>query len=182
MPSHPHHRRSLVIVAFVLMSGFLGPVVRAQQPATVQETIPSRWSLGARGGVSLDPKQVYFGVQVTSPGLARSGHLIFRPNFEVGVGEDTTLLTGNLDVLYWAQIPNQPWKLMFGASPRVVYEKQDAFPGCDPEIFDCSGSSTGGGLSMVVAMEHKSGFSIELRTGGGEGHELQFGVAYVFKK
>ena len=64
------------------LSFFLGVVIFSSTPALAQDG-------GIRGGISVDPDQFYFGGHLeTSPLVDR---LYFRPNVEIGIGDDLTL-------------------------------------------------------------------------------------------
>ena len=54
--------------------------------------------VGVQAGASADPDQFYAGVHVETGELAE--HLRFRPNVEVGVGDDVTLVTLNFEFTY----------------------------------------------------------------------------------
>ena len=72
-------------------------------PAQAQEGV------GIRAGVSADPGQFYFG------GHAAFGPIVdklwFRPNLEVGVGNDLTLIALNAEFAYWMPLRKDPWNL-----------------------------------------------------------------------
>ena len=53
---------------------------------------------GVRGGVSIDPDQVYFGGHYETDALVDRLH--FRPNLEVGIGDDVVATTINLEFVY----------------------------------------------------------------------------------
>src|SRR5206468_12246458 len=51
--------------------------------------------VGLRGGLSVDPDQFYVGVHVDAGPLV--DHLWFRPNVEIGLGDDRTLFAFNAE-------------------------------------------------------------------------------------
>ena len=81
-------RPSLVVAACAAAALLL-----AAEPAHAQH------GFGIRTGVSVDPDQFYFGAHVDAGPLVKS--LWFRPNIEVGVGDDVTLIALNAELAYW---------------------------------------------------------------------------------
>ena len=60
--------------------------------------------VGVRAGVSADPDQFFFGGHIeTEPLLER---LSFRPNAEIGIGDDTTTIALNLEFVYSIPLEN----------------------------------------------------------------------------
>jgi hypothetical protein len=168
-----------VLVRRILVLAVLSGVGVAPALAQTQPAATGAWSIGARGGVSLDPKQAFGGVHLESPGLTSTGHLTFRPVVEVGVGSDATIIAGLLDVLYWARFPNSSWSLLFGAGPGVVHERQ-TFGDCPPG-FDCEDTDSNGTFSGVVGLAHSGGFGLEFRTTS-RGRGFSVAATYVIKR
>ena len=82
---------------------------------------------GVRGGVSIDPDQVYFGAHYETGALVDRLH--FRPNAEVGFGDDLTLIALNFEFVY--KFPQRSgWQLYAGAGPAVNFYFFDS-PGDD---------------------------------------------------
>ncbi len=54
--------------------------------------------IGGRVGATLDPDQVHFGVHADLGEIVEN--LVFRPNIEVGVGNDLTMVCLNPEVVY----------------------------------------------------------------------------------
>src|SRR5215831_25377 len=80
-------------------------------PAQAQEGV------GVRAGVSADPAQFYFG------GHASFGPVVdklwFRPNLEVGVGDNFTLVALNAEFAYWVPLPKNSWNVYLGGGPAA---------------------------------------------------------------
>ena len=75
--------RSITRLSFLLVALFIFTA-----PAMAQDA-------GLRGGLSVDPDQFYIGGHLeTSPLIDR---LHFRPNLEVGFGDDLTLIAVNME-------------------------------------------------------------------------------------
>src|SRR5215510_5279448 len=69
---------------------------------------------GLRTGYSVDPDQFYFGAHVGVGPLV--GRLWFRPNVEVGIGDDVTTIAINAEVAWWFATKGA-WKPYLGAGP-----------------------------------------------------------------
>ena len=110
------------------MSFLLGLVLFSSTPAFAQHG-------GIRGGISVDPDQFYFGGHLeTSPLI---DHLYFRPNVEVGFGDDVTLIAANMEFVY-KFTSRRPWHLYAGGGPALNVSMVD---GAD-------GSKTDAGLNL----------------------------------
>src|ERR1700704_794489 len=77
-----------------------------------------------RAGASTDPDQFYAGVHVETGDLAE--RLRFRPNVEVGVGDNVMLVALNLEFIYRLPpaVPRLPralstWHLYVGGGPAL---------------------------------------------------------------
>ena len=122
---------------------------------------------GLRAGVSGDPDQFYAGIHYeTAPLVDR---LRFRPNFEVGVGDDATLMAFNIEFAYKVPIDRKPWGLYFGGGPALVvghaHDDTDA----------------GGGFNVAVGLEHRGGLFTEFKVGAGDSAGIKFCVGYVLR-
>src|SRR5258707_15071113 len=78
--------------------------------------------VGGRVGASADPDQFYAGVHFETSELAQ--HLRFRPNVEVGVGDNVTLVALNFEFAYRlppAALPRSlsMWHLYVGGAPAL---------------------------------------------------------------
>jgi hypothetical protein len=97
------------------LSFLLGVVLFSSTPALAQDG-------GVRGGISVDPDQFYFGAHLeTSPLVDR---LYFRPNVEVGIGDDLTLIAANMEFVYKFST-SRPVNLYAGGLERPVLRIQD---------------------------------------------------------
>ncbi|MEZ5319995.1 MAG: hypothetical protein R2752_21520, partial [Vicinamibacterales bacterium] len=101
-------RRSGLVLVFLVSAALL-----VARPAAAQTAV------GVRAGVSGDPDQFVFGGHVETSPLME--HLTFRPNVEIGVGDNVTLFSINLEFAYKFPIQNQPWTLYVGAGPAVNF-------------------------------------------------------------
>ena len=148
--------RSITRLSFLLATVFF-----LTAPAAAQNA-------GIRGGLTVDPDQVYFGGHVeTSPLIDR---LHFRPNVEVGFGDNLTLIAANMEFVY--KFPNRrDWGLYAGGGPALnVY----MFDGRD-------GSETDAGLNLLVGVESSRGLFFEFKVGAIDSPDFKFGVGWTFR-
>lgn len=123
-------------------------------------------AVGGRIGVSTDPDQFYFGGHVETAPLVDRVH--FRPNVEIGIGDDTTLVALNFEFVY--RFPSQqPWTLYAGGGPALNIVDTDR----DTE--------TEGGFNIVLGVQHRSGLFTEIKVGALDSPNVKFGVGYVFR-
>ena len=125
---------------------------------------------GVRGGVSIDPDQVYFGGHFETDPLV--DRLSFRPNLEVGVGDDVTATTINMEFVY--KFPSRSeWRLYAGVGPAVNFYSFDRERGDD--------TSTEGGFNFLIGAEHRGGLLFEVKIGAVDSPDVKFGVGWTFR-
>ncbi len=153
--------RSVLLVLFATSALVLSAsAARAQQPGT-----------GVRAGVSGSPDQFYFGAHFdTGPIFDR---LSFRPNAEIGIGHNQTLVAGNFEFVYWWPIRRHPWSIYAGGGPAVNFRRFSDNVG--------GGSSVDPGFNLLIGAAHQSGFMTELKLGFLESPEVKFGVGYTWR-
>lgn len=143
------------------LSFLLAAVLFLASPAAAQDG-------GLRGGLTVDPDQLYFGGHFeTSPLVDR---LYFRPNVEVGFGSDLTLLAANMEFVY--KLPSRGgWGIYAGGGPALnVY----MFDGED-------NSATDAGLNLLVGVENSRGLFFEFKMGVVDSPDFKFGVGWTFR-
>ena len=145
------------------LSIFLAAVFLSSTPALAQDA-------GIRGGISLDPDQFYFGGHLeTSPLVDR---LYFRPNVELGFGDDLTLIAANMEFVY-KFTTRRAWNFYAGAGPALnVY------------MFDGNGDNdaeTEAGFNVLLGAESSRGLFFEFKIGAIDSPELKFGVGYTWR-
>jgi hypothetical protein len=149
------NRTHTVVVVFTVLTVLFGSVAAAsaQHP-------------GVRGGVSINPDQFYVGGHFESGEIVDS--LYFKPNLEVGFGDDLTALTFNFEFVY--KFPARgDWTLYAGGGPALnVYSADD-------DTF------TEGGLNALVGVEAGRGLFFELKLGALDSPEVKFGVGWTFR-
>jgi len=142
------------------VSFLLGLVVFSPTSASAQDG-------GIRGGISVDPDQFYFGGHLeTSPLIDR---LHFRPNVEVGVGDDLTLIAANMEFVYKFST-RRDWNLYAGAGPALnIY------------MVDDRDSETEAGVNVLVGVEQSKGLFFEFKLGLIDSPDFKFGVGYTWR-
>jgi hypothetical protein len=140
----------LVVVAF------LGAV-----PARAQHGV------GVRGGLSVNPDQAYFGAHADLGPLV--GRLWFRPNIEIGFGDDVTTVAFNGELAYWLPRWKSGWRLYVGGGPALnLYDTENR------------GSDARAGLNFMLGFAHKGGFFAEVKVGAFDSPDLKIGMGYTF--
>jgi hypothetical protein len=148
--------RSITRLSFLLVALFI-----FTGPAMAQDA-------GIRGGMSVDPDQFYFGGHLeTSPLIDR---LHFRPNLEVGFGDDLTLIAANMEFVY--KFPRKgSWGLYAGGGPALnIYMVDGADDG-----------DTDAGLNLLIGFENTSGLFFEFKLGVVDSPDFKFGVGWTFR-
>ncbi len=123
-------------------------------------------SAGIRAGLSVDPDQFYFGGHVETPPLV--DRLRFKPNVEIGIGNDVTVVAFNIEFAY--VFPSRrAWNVYAGGGPALV-------------IMDTSeDTDSGGGFNLLVGAEHQSGLFTEIKVGFVDSPDFKIGVGYSFR-
>lgn len=131
---------------------------------------PAQAQVGIRAGVSAEPDQFFFGAHVeTSPLVNR---LTFRPNAEIGVGDDRTLVALNLEFAWWIPIRQHRFSVYLGGGPAAnIYSAHGN--GNDGDV--------SGGLNFLVGVQHQQGLFGELKVGAIDSPSVKVTVGYAFK-
>ena len=128
------------------------------QPASAQ-------TFGVRVGASADPDQFVLGAHVeTRPIVDR---ITFRPNLELGVGDNLTVVCFNFELAY--KFPNpKPWNFYAGGGPALV-------------VFDhARDDHVGGGFNILLGVEHRQGLFGEIKAGFLDSPDFKVLIGYVF--
>jgi hypothetical protein len=145
------------------VSFLLGFVMLSSTPALAQDG-------GIRGGISVDPDQFYFGGHLeTSPLIDR---LYFRPNVEVGLGDDLTLIAANMEFVYKFST-GRAWNLYAGGGPALNIYMIDGDGDDDAE--------TDAGVNLLVGVEASNGLFFEFKVGAVDSPDFKFGVGYTWR-
>lgn len=143
-----------------LTGGLLALGLLAARPAHAQG------GFGLRAGVSVDPDQFFVGAHVDVGPLVN--RLWFRPNLEVGFGDDVTLLALNAELAYWFPT-RSAWRAYAGGGPALNLYDSDF------------GSETEAGLNLVLGVAHRGGFFVEAKAGLFDSPELKLSFGYSFQ-
>jgi hypothetical protein len=145
----------------LLTSVFAASFVFFSAPAFAQSHV------GIRAGVSSDPGQFFFGGHVETNPLMKN--LTFRPNVEIGLGDDITTVALNIEFAYWIPLDNKSWRLYVGGGPAANF-------------YDTEGDSdVRGGFNLLVGGQHNGGLFVEFKVGLVDSPEVKFTVGYAFK-
>lgn len=140
----------------------------AAVPAAAQQHV------GIRAGVSGDPDQFFVGGHAESRPLV--DQLTFRPNVEVGFGDRATRLGFNVEFAYWVPIPDSAWRFYLGGGPALnIYAFDDDHPGRGDD------SDVGGGVNVLVGVQHAGGLFTEVKVGAVDSPSVRFAVGYAFR-
>jgi hypothetical protein len=142
------------LIAIALFTGMLFAV-----PAAAQEA-------GVRAGASADPDQFYFGGHVeTAPLIDR---LHFRPNVEIGVGNDVTVVAFNFEFAY--HFPTGAnWFTYAGGGPALNVIR---FRG---------NTNSEGGFNLLIGVQHNGGLFAEVKAGLADSPDFKIGVGYAIR-
>ena len=155
--------------------------VEAQRAEDAIERNVRRFRLGVQGGIGLDPELIMVGAHTTFGPVFRRG-IDFRPGVEVGLGELTTLLAVNLDVIYTfgsaGRGPRSEWVPYIGAGPSFGLSHRgfetdgddsdnvDVDDGDDLDgrnRFDFSDTDFNGGMNFIAGARRQNGLFLELK-------------------
>jgi hypothetical protein len=121
---------------------------------------------GVRAGASVDPDQFYLGGHYETRPLVEQLH--FRPNLEVGFGDDVTAVGANLEFVYKIPIDG-PWSLYAGGGPALnIYTFDDE-------------TETDGGVNVLFGAETSTGLFFEVKVGAIDSPDFKFGVGYTWR-
>ena len=151
-----------VMTRFVTgLSFLLAVLVVSAAPAAAQDG-------GIRGGISVDPDQFYFGGHLETSALVDRLH--FRPNVEVGVGDDLMLIGANMEFAY-KFLRRSGWNVYAGGGPALnIYMVDDA-----------DESETEGGFNILIGAEQSRGLFFEFKIGAVDSPDFKFGVGWTFR-
>jgi hypothetical protein len=135
-----------------------------QQRAREVENAATRFGVGVQAGVAFDPELIDFGGHATFGPIFRPS-IQFRPGVEIGLGEVTTFLGVNLDVLYsFPSDSNTGWRPYVGGGPnfgfrRVDFESDDD----DGTRFDFGDTDPIAGFNFIAGARNPNGLFIEIK-------------------
>jgi len=124
---------------------------------------------GIRGGLSVNPDQFYVGVHLDAGPLV--DRLWFRPNLEIGKGDDVTLVALDAEVAWWFPGGRSAWRVYAGGGPALNLYDFEGGGGSDARV----------GLNLVLGFAHRGGFFFEAKGGGLDSPDLKIGFGYTFR-
>jgi hypothetical protein len=124
--------------------------------------------LGVRAGASVDPDQFYFGGHVETAPLLDQLH--FRPNIEIGLGNDLTVVGINVEFAYvLPPLGDGGWSLYAGGGPAL-------------NIIDTEAETDSeGGFNLLFGALHERGLFAEVKVGFLDSPNFKVGVGYTFR-
>ena len=139
------------------------------------EDVVERFRIGVTGGAAVDPELIMLGAHATfAPVFHR--RVEFRPGLEIGLGELTTLLAINLDVVYAMPGATRAtrWTPYIGAGPTFGlshrgFETDDVdnvdigVPIDSRNRFDFSDTDFNGGMNFIAGARSRGGLFFELK-------------------
>jgi hypothetical protein len=122
----------------------------------------------------VDPDQFYFGGHVAvGPLLER---LWFRPNLEIGIGDNRTTVGFNGEFTYWfPAFRRSEWSPYVGAGPALYLIR------FDEDQFGQRDTDAEGGFNILLGLGHASGLFAELKVGALQSPDIKIGVGYSFR-
>ena len=143
--------------------GLAAAAILSVVPATA-----SAQDVGVRAGLSVDPDQFFVGGHVeTGPLVER---LVFRPNAEIGFGDDVTLVAFNFDFAWKFPRSNNGWGVYAGGGPAInLYQ------------FEGPGDDTEAGFNFIGGVENRGGLFFEMKVGLEGSPDFKFGVGYTWR-
>jgi hypothetical protein len=129
---------------------------------------------GIRGGVSIDPEQAFVGAHVDAGPLV--DRLWFRPNLELGFGDDRATVALNGEFAYWLSLRDTDWSLYAGAGPSIIIYRFDS----DFLPPQADRTRARGGVNFLVGMSHPGGFFGEVKVGAIDSPRVKLTVGYSF--
>jgi hypothetical protein len=123
---------------------------------------------GLRAGLSLDPDQFYVGGHIeTGPLVER---LVFRPNAEIGFGDDVTVAAFNFEFAWKFPRRRGEWGFYAGGGPAINLYQRDG-----------SGDDAEGGFNFLAGLENRNGLFFEFKLGVVDSPDFKFGVGFTFR-
>jgi hypothetical protein len=121
---------------------------------------------GVRMGVSSDPDQFYFGGHVETRALIDRLH--FRPNAEIGIGDNITTIALNFEFAYKFPAARRAWDVYALGGPALnIYNFNDD-------------THSRGGFNLGLGIEHDQGLFGELKIGAIDSPDFKLGIGYRF--
>jgi hypothetical protein len=122
-------------------------------------------TFGPRVGASVDPDQFVIGGHFETPPLV--DHITFRPNVEIGLGNDLTVTCFNFELAYKFE-SSKPWNVYAGGGPALVLFDHD------------HDNHAEGGFNILLGIEHREGLFGEIKAGMLDSPDFKVTIGYAF--
>jgi hypothetical protein len=124
-----------------------------------------RYQFSGRAGVALDPELVVIGADMRIGPILRSG-LYFRPGIELGIGEVTTMIGFNGEMIYRLPFTGRSdrWSTYVGAGVGVNLLSQGFEGEEDGSRFNFDDFKSDTAMNLVGGVRRRNGVFLELRT------------------
>jgi hypothetical protein len=126
-------------------------------------------TFGLRGGLSVDPDQLYVGVHSETGTVFE--RFVFRPNLEVGFGNDATVAAINGEFVYPFALDNGV-PLYVGVGPAINIISFDRLNRSDTIVEP--------GVNFLVGFSFQTNYFAELKVGAIDSPEIKIGFGYTF--
>jgi hypothetical protein len=163
MTSSPFSPSRSVVLSLIVLG-----LVAAAPPAAAAQVASG---FGVRAGVGADPDQFHFGVHYDTGRLF--DRLTFRPNLEVGLGDNVTTVAANFEFAYWIPMKSRAWGVYVGGGPALVVYSFDDDHG--------DGTDTEPGFNLLFGVAHSRGFFAEAKLGLIDSPEAKFTIGYTWR-
>jgi hypothetical protein len=138
----------------------------------VLPAVASAQAFGVRAGASSDPDQLYLGAHILSGPIA--GRVHFRPNVELGLGDDLTLVALNMEFVYQYPFRRSQWSLIAGGGPAANVFVWDNGSGRGHD------SDVRAGINALLGVSHRDGFFVEVKLGFIDSPAVKLGIGVTF--
>jgi hypothetical protein len=127
-------------------------------------------NVGMVAGISASPNQFYVGGHVMAGQVTKD--LWFKPNFEVGFGNSSTLVGLNGEFAYMLSLTKSEWTPYVGAGPALVIQSFHHNTGNDSHV--------GPGFNFLGGVRKKKGVFAEVKAGALDSPSFKLGIGYTF--
>jgi hypothetical protein len=133
--------------------------------------------IGPRVGFSVDPDQIVIGGHAVIGEIVTN--LTFDPSFEIGFGDDLSVISLNFDMHYHFEIRDTEWRPYAGAGIGIHFIEADL----PPPFQDDSNTEVGGSLILGAGVPTQAGnrFFGEAKFGLGDVPEIKMVVGWNFR-
>lgn len=126
--------------------------------------------IGVRAGVSAEPDQFYIGAHMNVKEIVEN--FWFRPNAELGFGNNLTLLALNPEFVYNLRIKSREWTPYLGGGPSFLIGSFDTPGG--------RSTDTAGGFNFVGGIQQRKGFMAEIKIGAFDSPDFKLGIGWTW--